>query len=321
VFLIIPGAYVSIDTIEFESKSSLARFMISAAGSWHNLIFGFLSFSILKRFGLFFMVFFDRATDGVLLLSTVDGNGITSYPNMIITHINDEPIIGGIKGYETVIEKLILPIAGPFRCTNSTSKSLTCCQSQIVEQNPLQCLWDFQSIYNYATIPQLQSTNVVPQMCMDLTDAFLNGNRCTSNQDCDGICVGPFHTGSERFIHLRLEQIFDKGDSYQLNLVGNPVELHAALLVYDFIPKSRWVSTWIPFYIEILLRYICSLNIALGIFNMIPAFQLDGISAWKALVSILCNTGLRIPTKPWIFFNTIALTILVLCGIVSVFLI
>jgi Zn-dependent protease len=82
------------------------------------------------------------------------------------------------------------------------------------------------------------------------------------------------------------------------------------------IPKSRWISVWIPFYTEILLRYIFSLNVALGVFNMIPAFQLDGSSAWNALATIL---GIPMATKPWILLNSVALVILIGFGIGSLF--
>jgi hypothetical protein len=163
-----------------------------------------------------------------MLLQSTDGNGMTTFPNLIVTHVNDEPIMNGIKGYQNIVQRLSYPYAGPFRCTNSNVKSVPCCQSQIIDQNPLQCLWDIQSIYNYATMPQLQFTNVVPQMCMDLNEEFLSGDRCASNADCSGVCVGPFHTGSDRFIHLVLKDPFDDSKSYNLNLIGNPLEIQSA---------------------------------------------------------------------------------------------
>jgi hypothetical protein len=227
LFLIIPGAYVSLDTNQFESIAPLSRWTIAAAGSWHNLVLSWVSHRILKALPFLFSVLFSHSGASVMLLQAMDANGRTMYPHLAITHINDQPILNGIVGYQEIVNKLSYPYSGPFRCMESGKKSPKCCQSQLLSSK-LECLWDIESIYSYATLPQLKLTNVVPQVCLDLSESFLLGDQCLSNKDCDSVCVGPFHTGNQRYIHLRLEDPFHPERHFEMNLIGNPLELHSA---------------------------------------------------------------------------------------------
>jgi hypothetical protein len=227
LFLIIPGAYVSLDTNQFEAVAPLSRWTIAAAGSWHNLVLSWVSHSVLNQLPVLFSSLFTHSGTSVMLLQAVDGNGKTLYPHLAITHINDRPILNGIAGYQEIVSTLHYPYSGPFRCIDSPQKSPKCCQSQMLSSK-LECLWDIESVYSYATVPQLKLTNVVPQGCFDLSESFLTGDPCSSSRDCDSVCVGPFHTGTQRYIHFRLEDPLHPERRYEMNLIGNPLELHSA---------------------------------------------------------------------------------------------
>jgi hypothetical protein len=52
---------------------------------------------------------------------------------------------------------------------------------------------------------------------------------------------------------------------------------------------------------------------------MIPAFRLDGVSAWRAVVGLLSDYGIEIPILPWIAVNTVSFSVILVMALANHF--
>jgi hypothetical protein len=210
----------------------------------------------------------------------------------IIKAINGINIHNGISDYQNIVRGISDGKYLWAKCVDlqKFSRNSHCCSSISLDysRNPDICLWDVKSMKTYNSIFKSINLNVIPQQCFLMDGFFADGLNCISDQDCniDQKCMAPFTPSDMKSIYFEISGKI-------VEFTGDADKLFSSLLVSQFIPKYQYLPIYLPLELEFFLRYIYSLNITLGIMNIIPAFNFDGANALRVLFN----------TKPLIFLK------------------
>ena len=229
----------------------------------------------------------------------------------VITSINSH-ILGTEYYYEGVVEEYSrvmlhsLPPTQFCQPIRLIEKRESCCSSSALTKeykDKIECIWDTASLSIYKSMVGVVG-NIVPTHCGLLKPSFYNTSvspflSCVDNQDCGdaeaSVCMAPcsFHT-EKRLLILQTtgsvleDASYKDGESSSVALITSPAYFYSSVLVGEipesFIPhllKStsiflRLTLLFTPLICEMWLRYLYSINIGLGLLNIVPAFAFDG---------------------------------------------
>ncbi|CAG8542249.1 9965_t:CDS:2 [Paraglomus brasilianum] len=290
--ILYPGAFVDIPIRNLALLPCAKQIRIFCAGVWHNAVvfaLGWLliSFCVIPS-AMQFMGW--KSTDGfgVNVVNVDQDTDLYSEanPSGTITRLDDYFLNGSSleqwTKYLRQHEQLDYnpPIKPGFCSMHSKEASLECCA--ITADHPFGNADDKELVcFQYAEEREPdQRLTCLPMNTISTPDS----NRCTLNADCpsNGRCVMPFisNESPNRVVRIYYKPPAWENASEKIVLYwGEFIGLWESVEVNTLQPRWWFIPTWIPILCETLLRYITSFSLALCIFNILPAFQLDGYYA------------------------------------------
>ncbi|KAI8591744.1 peptidase family M50-domain-containing protein [Geranomyces variabilis] len=288
--ILYPGAFVELHDPSLALLAPIHRLHIICAGVHHNLVLGILSFGILYALPTLLSPAYQTLDNGVVILDVMDESPLVGHVarGQVVESVNLNAV-AGIRAWENVLWKTAndVSIAGwcippdvrnayPFNCCD-----VTLSQPLGPPDVPTQCFRLSTLTFN-ATQPADPKTH----SCLPMREVVEQAPRCSADADCadDGAggavgysCLVP-HIGHPDIRVLRLDV-----DGRAVTFLGDPREVWEGLKVGSLQPRGGLVPLALPYMIERFLQFTISLTFALTIFNMVPAFHLDGYHALLAL--------------------------------------
>ncbi|RIA99388.1 hypothetical protein C1645_747571 [Glomus cerebriforme] len=297
LYFFYPGAFVNFSEENFSKCLLKGKLRILCAGVWHNVV--------VFLFGLFIL------NSGLVTLSmsltgyrSVEGTGVSVisventdlvgvlYPSTLITKLDDYELDGAsLEKWNNFLlqnDKLKKNNYGFCASDKDIIPSLDCC--------------DITSVHPYGNSKNKEiscfrrsdqiSSHYKELCCLHARPILVNINeqRCRKDSDCDNaspMCVLPY-TPAGFPVPVRIYFKYPPwiaGNKEQVLLwVGDLQDLWEIIQVSILQPRWSWVPLWIPFTIEIILKYTVSFSLALCILNILPAFHLDGFHALSAIL-------------------------------------
>ncbi|KAJ3320866.1 Membrane-bound transcription factor site-2 protease [Boothiomyces sp. JEL0866] len=260
IYLILPGAYVSLRASELKMKKPLHRLAIIAAGPWHNITLALVSKSILENlpyllsWGYQYLKFL--AVGSVIVQEVTYGSELSAVlqRGSVIRSINDVPLTGGIAHYHNILDQVIHdPRLLPLRCVDVSQHASSCCSTIDIKQNaPKYCIWDAESLQNYRLVEHTGYTNIIPNKCGDMNANFSNGIICRTSEDCNGqSCMGPFVPSYERVLHLIISPSTSPTKNHSITYIGEVNTFQSMVTVGELLPKYPYLPISFPYVTEI----------------------------------------------------------------------
>ncbi|UYV67333.1 MBTPS2 [Cordylochernes scorpioides] len=151
-------------------------------------------------------------------------------------------------------------------------------------------------------LPARKMLQISARLCLDPDD-------CPQASD---VCLVPEVAGDNT---TRLIQISRVGKEPVLFL-GNPLELLVSVNLTPWYPRFSWLPTWLPYSVDLFLKYIVLISGGLALLNVVPCAVLDGEKIVQALVP-LCMPWLSPQHQRMVIASsTVTGTILVVANII-----
>ncbi|GBB92076.1 hypothetical protein RclHR1_01960026 [Rhizophagus clarus] len=300
LYFFYPGAFVSFSELHFNKCSFRKKLRILCAGVWHNVVIFLFGMLILNSgiVTLLMSLTGYRSVEGtgvsVISVESSDLTGIL-YPSTLITKLDDYELNEAsldkwnkflLKNYE-----LTKGDYGFCASEKDITPALDCCDITAIhpygnsEDKEISCFQ--RSDQNNSHYKELSCLHARPIL------VNINEQRCRKDLDCDNpspMCVLPYTPVGfpvpVRIYFKHPSWIANQKENKEQVLLwlGDLENLWEIVQVSTFQPRWSWVPLWIPFAVEIIIRYTVSFSLALCILNILPAFQLDG---YHALTTIL----------------------------------
>ncbi len=280
VIFIIPAAFVSLSTPEFQSVGNFEQLKINTAGIWHNLVLAL--FTTVMLFALPY-----------LLTPLFDRGGIAG---LTVLEIDEKSSVNGASGltrgdvlFESINGCQFDGIGAFFRCLRKLSKddqTGVCIQQSLVEDlknthlngddadccvaNVTGSSLCFEAVNH--DHPDLKHCLPARQV-MQQKKGFCN--EVDRIESCGGEtekCLVPLMShDSEKLLQIRR-----RGDKDFL-FIGAPSEVSRAILeITDYVPKFDFIPVNLPVVLEKTCYFITSFSLALALINVVPCAMLDG---------------------------------------------
>ncbi|KAJ3179676.1 Membrane-bound transcription factor site-2 protease [Geranomyces variabilis] len=292
VFLSIlyPGAFVELHDPSLALLTPIHKLHIICAGVHHNLVLGILSFAILYAMPTLLSLGYKTPDNGVVILNVMDESPLVGHVarGQVVENINQKAV-AGIRAWENVL----------WNTANDMSIAGWCIPPDVRDAYPLNCCDVTPSqplgppdvptqCFRLSTLPfnATQPADPKTHTCLPMREVVEQAPRCSADTDCadDGAggavgysCLVP-HIGHPDIRVLRMDV-----DGRAVTFLGDPREVWEGLKVGSLQPRGPLVPLALPYMIERFLQFTISLTFALTIFNMVPAFHLDGYHALLAL--------------------------------------
>lgn len=333
LFLLYPGAFVELNTVQLEIVSPLKRLRIYTAGVWHNFVLAIFSLGILSVLQFTLLPFYLLNT-GVVVTWINPKFTIASqlHYGSVVKSINRCPVFSVRNWYSCLQKVQTGPVDGYcnsmtyVRTLNSSLPALTynfnepdCCNDtstyrfcyvynrQRTYRIQRQVNMTELSVANYPKEKDSVDDNylhmkVHEHACLPARLTMSSRPPCLHNRDCglNSLCLKPLTSKDIRIIRIAHSQGQD------ILFVGKPQELFSNLMVSDYVPKHNLISPNMPGQVSLLLKYLFSISAALAVLNMVPCTYLDGHQVLCMLLCILFpnSTSLR----PKVEFVIVALS-------------
>ncbi|CAB4416729.1 unnamed protein product [Rhizophagus irregularis] len=289
LYFFYPGAFVSFSDLHFNKCLFREKLRILCAGVWHNIVIFLFGMFILNSgiITLSMSLTGYRSVEGtgvsVISVESTDLTGIL-YPSTLITKLDDYDLNEASleKWNNFLLKNYELTKVHPYG--NSENKEISCFQ---------------RSDQNSSHYKELSCLHARPIL------VNINEQRCRKDLDCDNplpMCVLPY-TPSGFPVPVRIyfkhpPWIANQKENKEQVLLwlGDLENLWEIVQVSTLQPRWSWVPLWIPFTVEIIIRYTVSFSLALCILNILPAFQLDGYHALTTILTRLYEVDDRAST-------------------------
>ncbi|CAI2166421.1 13328_t:CDS:2 [Funneliformis geosporum] len=315
LYLFYPGAFVSLSSQYLDNSSPIKKLRIFCAGVWHNAVIFLLGTLILNsgiiKLSMSLTGYRSVEGTGVSIISIEENTDFVGilYPSALITKIDDYELNdASLERWNTYLlqnYKIINNTRGFCSSEKDTMPSLDCCNINAAhpygnsESREVLC-FQLSDQNNSHYQKELSCRQVKPIL------ANVDEQRCEKDSDCDEslpTCVLPYTPlGFPRpvriyFKHSPWNANQDENTEQILLWLGNLKDLWEIIQVSILQPRWSWVPLWIPLVSELILRYTASFSLALCILNILPAFQLDGHHALKAILTLLYEDNDKVSTN------------------------
>lgn len=336
LWLLYPGAFVELNTVQLEIVSPLKRLRIFTAGVWHNLVLALVSFVFLSFFPYILLPFY--TTNQGIAVTWID-NEITISSKLqsgsVVNSVNRCPI-SSVRNWYTCLQSVNAnPIDGycntitfvkTFNSSlpnliNNEFKELDCCN----DTNTYRFCYHYDKVRVYSRLKNLNengshvlSKAVHDHACLPARLTMSSKPHCYLNKDCNinMLCLKPLTGKLTRIIRI------GHSSGQDILYVGDPRELSSSIMVSDYVPKHNYISPNLPGQISLIFKYLFSISSALALLNMVPCFYLDGHQVLRMLLLIIFphSSSLRPKLEVMIvFFCTFLLAYLLLFAFYSLF--
>ncbi|KAI8900986.1 hypothetical protein BC833DRAFT_579478 [Globomyces pollinis-pini] len=305
----LPGAFVALDDTQFNTKSNYIKLLILCAGPLHNFLLCIISkFALSNLITMFAWGY--AISNHVMILNVKPNLGLNShfYKGLVIDSINGHQLVTGLQDYKDTFAKQTLNNVITKKCFYPTiipKSDIHCCSTATFDfKNTTNCVWDLKSIETFQLITKhitqnedtngiIRGMNIYPNMCNLLSLEFLDGVDCNRNEDCSEhqVCMGTALFDDKRIIKMNVFDISSPSKMKPITFIGSPNSFLSSVLVTEILPIWPFLPRSLPYNTEIIFRYLYSLNLTLGFFNLIPAFKLDGYHILLVLPKLLRDIG------------------------------
>ncbi|KAI8815801.1 peptidase family M50-domain-containing protein [Fimicolochytrium jonesii] len=317
---IYPGAFVSLHEPSLSLLAPLQKLNIICAGVFHNVVLGIAAVVGLYTLAAVLSPAYMTVNEGVVVLNVMSESPFVGHlaPGAMVFALNEEQIMDGINGWESTLwNEAVQPrIETKGWCVSEkirSAKPLECCRVSI--QQPLgppdvkdQCFRLISSPNSTEAVSQnLTAAPDANQLsCLPLHSVIEKSLPCSGSQDCapgpdndtHGKCITPYvpHP-SIKVLQLRIRKDrSDPASTRTVTFLGDPQEVWEGVKIGVLVPRAWIFPLSGPYMIEQFLQFTISLTSALAVFNMVPAFQLDGYHALLAMTDYVFGSSFQ-PTS------------------------
>ncbi|KAI8921142.1 peptidase family M50-domain-containing protein [Powellomyces hirtus] len=311
-----PGAFVHLHEPSLSLLSPIHKLHIICAGVHHNLMLGLMALGTMYALPWILSPGYSSLEQSVVVLDIMQESPLVGHLSRgsQVQSINHHQIVNGIGGWEDALWYETGNVALKGWCVpRNVGKEppLECCN--VSKSQPLgppgistQCFRRSNVPFANASLPI--SSDADTFSCLPLHDILATHPSCSSSQDCmqengqDRVpvdCVVP-HIAHPDIRILRLELVGDDDDDHaghnpMITFLGDPREVWEGVQVGSLLPRFILLPLALPYMLERFLQFTISLTFALAVFNMVPAFHLDGHHALLAItdwVATHANPGM-----------------------------
>uniref|UniRef100_A0A8R1U1E4 Membrane-bound transcription factor site-2 protease n=1 Tax=Onchocerca volvulus TaxID=6282 RepID=A0A8R1U1E4_ONCVO len=290
-FVMYLGAYVELDAVAMRRLSSVQKLRISCAGVWHNLVLALFAWMLYESTAFIVSPLFisnagiyvediqkDSPLSGPVGLNK--GNVIQAINDCNVSNINDwNRCLKTVKdtnfGFCVPNDVIAKNVADEMQLVEN---ELDCCQNSTWNNSA-----SHMCFYNLAKEQNLELLEYFSaKICACLSARYVAGlQSCSSTKNCmvtnqtltnlHSSCVFPALLGNMSFMRISIGNA-----SHIVLYVGYVRELEFDVQVSNYVPRLPISLILLPYFIELVAKYLFTFSFAFAVVNAIPCIYLDG---------------------------------------------
>lgn len=280
------GAFVELDSHQLANRAPWPQMCIYSAGVWHNFVVAAVGLSVRRQLPRLLSPWYHFHGGKAAVSSVARESALSAELNVgdVLTSVDGSCTITSARAYTQCIERLRtdfdLGITGfcyPAReaMSKANSSSPNCCADTSESGGTKLC---------FRILNRRQS---MKYSCLGARNVFdTSESRCLSDVDCaiDKACLKYSNDSSTN----RLIQLTVQDRRRAVLFLGQPGELVRDIHLTDYVIRPTAQESWHPSSqtAELVLEYVVSISIALGLLNVIPAFGFDGQYSLTAAIEM-----------------------------------
>ncbi|EFO18361.2 hypothetical protein LOAG_10133 [Loa loa] len=291
------GAYVEIDAAAVRRLSPVQKLRISCAGVWHNLVLALFAWMLYESTSFIVSPLYisdagvyveDVQKDSPLTGPTglYEGSVIQAINSCNVNNVNDwNSCLTTIKytnsGFCVPDDVIAENVADEMHLVEN---ELDCCRNSTWNNSASYMCFYVRDWMHATQLAQERHHELLEyfsaKICTCLSARYVAGLQpCSSTENCasrtlstpHSSCVFPALLGNMSFMRILV------GNASRIVLyVGYVKELEFDVQVSNYVPRPPFSSTFIPYVIELVAKYLFTFSFAFAVINAVPCIYLDG---------------------------------------------
>lgn len=312
VLIVYPGAFVDLNTDSVMASSSWKRLRVFCAGVWHNFVIVLMAAAFLVSMPYLLSPFYSRGAGATVAWTVASVPDATAFderhatdlmPGDVVVAVDNCTVLGRSEWSECIGHASAAPAVG--YCVHPDSfpdayvaggeghSSDYCCP----ENSSSHVCFKF---YSDGSVANELHSDASRLRCLRARAVSSAPTFCRIDADCAAAAAG--HRCAVPYLGAdsggggaqRLMKVARGGGLQPVLFLGQPLELHASVVMTDFRPRGPAYPLYLPLVLERLCQYIVSLSSALALLNVVPCYALDGHWILEAAVELLLRE--RVPS-------------------------
>lgn len=290
IVFIIPIAFVVMSTEQIHSLSSWRKLRIYSAGIWHNIVLASVAYLLLLSLPTLFG-FLYQTNSGVQVLDVLPKSPLLGARGIEIENILtkiDDCNVNNKADWENCLLKVLSHHWGVCVSTDFVHKHDESVQIKHLNNGLLDCceVGDGQNLCFEYLEPSHGVMELPQHMCLPVRKVLESSfEKCEvlKEYSCpnDHHCIKPILQNSTSLIIIKRKSKPD------VLYIGHPFDIYQTVIVSQYIPKTKLLSSDIPEEFEKTLMYIIMFSLGLAIVNVFPCFVFDGQYVIQCIIHLL----------------------------------